>query len=66
MERSERLVMSRVLVAGVGWCSGGRPERSRLRDTLEERLDAREDACGLRSGDDVAEAILCMMVSECI
>lgn len=67
MDRSLRLVMRRVFDGGVGCCSGGMLERSRLRDffeNLEEALEVREGTCGLMSSD--VEAILCFGVCVCL
>lgn len=63
-ERSFRLVMRRVLDAGVGFWSCGRLERSRLRAFFENLLDALEVrvvSCGL-AADAVADAILTVFV----
>lgn len=43
-ERSWRLVKSRVLDGGVGCCSGGMLDRSRLRDFLAGLLEERVDS----------------------
>lgn len=56
--------MRRVLEGGVGCCSGGIEDRSRLRDFLEDLLEARDGACGRLSGNDDGEDVEESMVEQ--
>lgn len=59
--------MRRVLEGGVGCCSGGMLDRSRLRDFLEDLLEDRVESWGLDSGeiDAIVKCVLGMWISVC-